>query len=471
MRINMRKKFISVLTAVLIVFAALTPEPFGNRAKADDFGDCAYEYLQYIDQNFQQRWAGSESGQRMRQWLTDVVTSFGYSVETMDVMGDSPYGWGAYSGVNLIFTKQGTSSEEMVICAHYDSVSTNGCEDNGTGTAVLLELAQRFAGVQTPYSIRFILFDCEEPGLIGSNCYCSNRDLSNVFCCFNMDSIGAGDYLYAYGGQYVDGQLVRDWALNQTLAVASKKGIDLKTLPMSYQGSNLQPPTNIGGSDQTGFANHNIPYVYLASSYWSDAEANGLQQTADPSIPNGKIMHVAEYDNFAFLTEHFGDRMKVHMGQVSSIMTDVIMKMQKDYNPGSPFLTPSPTETPTETPTLTPTVTPTETPTETPTVTPTDEPSGSSEAPTSESTETGTVSDTPVPTSEPTSGQSSSASGEGTNEITPSMGETVITATPAPPKSEQQKELEKKSTKIAILCLCASIGCVVLVFVRNRIKK
>ena len=54
--------------------------------------------------------------------------------------------------------------EIVVVGAHYDSVSgCPGANDNGTGVAAVLELAQRLSGRPQPRTIRFVAFVNEEP--------------------------------------------------------------------------------------------------------------------------------------------------------------------------------------------------------------------------------------------------------------------------------------------------------------------
>lgn len=319
-------KFRRVLSVLCIVclLCGLLPAPV---AHADNYGDAAASWLNYIDANFPNRWSMTESNTRMRNWLVSTITAMGYTPQLLYCEGDSPLGWGWREGYNIEFRKPGASSQEIVVCAHYDGTETNAAEDNGTGVSVLLELAQRFLNMDTPYSIRFLLFDIEEYAYVGSTYYVAHQDVSNVICCINLDSIGIGDSLYGYSGDYEGDTLVRAWPLEQALATASYLGLDLKTLPENYQGDNCRPPAKTTGSDQTPFNAAGIPYLYLATAYWTDAPANGLQQTAEPSIPDGKIMHVTEYDNLAFLTSHFGNRIYTHMSQTSQLVTYLLLYM------------------------------------------------------------------------------------------------------------------------------------------------
>ena len=317
------RRILSVLCLVCLL-CGLTPAP---AARADNYGDAAASWLNYIDASFPNRWSMTESNTHMRNWLVSTITAMGYTPQLLYCEGDSPLGWGWREGYNIEFRKPGASSQEIVVCAHYDGTETNAAEDNGTGVSVLLELAQRFLNMDTPYSIRFLLFDIEEYAYVGSTYYVAHQDVSNVICCINLDSIGIGDSLYGYSGDYEGDTLVRAWPLEQALATASYLGLDLKTLPENYQGDNCRPPAKTTGSDQTPFNAAGIPYLYLATAYWTDAPANGLQQTADPSIPDGKIMHVTEYDNLAFLTSHFGNRIYAHMSQTSQLVTYLLLYM------------------------------------------------------------------------------------------------------------------------------------------------
>ena len=65
---------------------------------------------------------------------------------------------------NIEAEVRGTSSEIVLIGAHYDSVfGCPGANDNGSGVAALLALARRFAGKSSTHALRFVAFVNEEP--------------------------------------------------------------------------------------------------------------------------------------------------------------------------------------------------------------------------------------------------------------------------------------------------------------------
>ena len=76
---------------------------------------------------------------------------------------------------NLILQIESNSVKKrspLIIGAHYDTVAgCVGADDNGSGVAVLLELAAYFSANPIKYPIQLIAFDMEEYGLLGSAAY------------------------------------------------------------------------------------------------------------------------------------------------------------------------------------------------------------------------------------------------------------------------------------------------------------
>jgi Zn-dependent M28 family amino/carboxypeptidase len=70
-----------------------------------------------------------------------------------------------------------------------------GADDNGSGTAALLEVAQAMARAGPRRSVYFCAFAAEEDGLLGSAAFCEDPPLpaSSMVAMVNMDMIGVGD--------------------------------------------------------------------------------------------------------------------------------------------------------------------------------------------------------------------------------------------------------------------------------------
>jgi hypothetical protein len=91
-------------------------------------------------------------------------------------------------------------NETVLVCAHYDHLGAHegkifrGANDNGSGTAAVLELVRLFtrSGVQPRRSIVFACFGSEEQGLLGSRYYAMNplRALAGTVA-VNLDMIAS----------------------------------------------------------------------------------------------------------------------------------------------------------------------------------------------------------------------------------------------------------------------------------------
>ncbi len=72
---------------------------------------------------------------------------------------------------NLIVEITGTKApnEVLILTAHFDAVpGTPGADDDGTGTVAILEIARVLKGFKPERTIRLVLFNLEEVGLLGS---------------------------------------------------------------------------------------------------------------------------------------------------------------------------------------------------------------------------------------------------------------------------------------------------------------
>ena len=69
-------------------------------------------------------------------------------------------------------TARGDNENVIVVGAHLDSVEDGpGINDNGSGSATILEIAEQMAKVKPRNQVRFIWFSAEESGLLGSEYY------------------------------------------------------------------------------------------------------------------------------------------------------------------------------------------------------------------------------------------------------------------------------------------------------------
>ncbi len=108
-----------------------------------------------------------------------------------------------YTSQNVFGMIEGTKMKDsfVVFTAHYDHLGTMGkksyfpgANDNASGVAMMLCLAQYFVKNPQPYSLVFIGFSGEEIGLIGSEYFVKNPliEIENIRFLINIDLMGNG---------------------------------------------------------------------------------------------------------------------------------------------------------------------------------------------------------------------------------------------------------------------------------------
>ncbi len=102
--------------------------------------------------------------------------------------------------VNVIAEKKGVNDDNVVMAgAHLDSVQDGpGINDNGSGSAALLETALMMANVKPQNTIRFAWWGAEEDGLLGSQAYVdglSDAEVDRIAMYMNYDMVGSPNYV------------------------------------------------------------------------------------------------------------------------------------------------------------------------------------------------------------------------------------------------------------------------------------
>ncbi|WP_315097111.1 M20/M25/M40 family metallo-hydrolase [uncultured Cellulomonas sp.] len=100
-------------------------------------------------------------------------------------------------------TRQGRDDNVVMLGAHLDSVEEGpGINDNGTGSATILEVAVRLAKTHTRHhnTVRFAWWGAEELGLEGSTAYVEELatqegELDRIATYLNFDMVGSPNYI------------------------------------------------------------------------------------------------------------------------------------------------------------------------------------------------------------------------------------------------------------------------------------
>ena len=136
---------------------------------------------------------------------------------------------------------------------HYDTVpNVPGANDNGSGTALVVEMARAFAGSRAGAGICYAAFGAEEAsamggGLLGSRVFVAELEAAgeaeNARAMLNLDVAAAGNQIILVGDRVL---------VTQAAAIAAARGIEARAGSLPF-GS---------GSDHLNFAQAGIPVLF-----------------------------------------------------------------------------------------------------------------------------------------------------------------------------------------------------------------
>jgi len=125
--------------------------------------------------------------QKSRNYLTEQLNMHLPVTELKSVVPQ-------YTCINYESNQWGTEKpgKIQIVDAHYDSFGQSpGADDNGSGTAGVLEILRVLSKYAAKKTVRYLLFDLEEQGLVGSNIYVNNQmnKKDSVEAVFNFEMI------------------------------------------------------------------------------------------------------------------------------------------------------------------------------------------------------------------------------------------------------------------------------------------
>lgn len=180
---------------------------------------------------------------------------------------------GMATGRNVIGYIDNQADKTVIIGAHFDHLGMggqgslfrgeepaihNGADDNASGVAVMLQLAQRLKALENPQSnFLFIGFSGEEKGLLGSNYFAKNPtiDMEKVNLMINMDMVG---------------RLNEEKAL-AVHGVGTSPSFKQMLFANNTQGFKIaEHESGIGPSDHTSFYLNDLPVLHFFTGQHED---------------------------------------------------------------------------------------------------------------------------------------------------------------------------------------------------------
>ena len=190
--------------------------------------------------DFGTRFIGTDSNAAAARWLDDRLERLGYSEvrlepfearvdRTVRLVGSDPampvrFFFDRVEQWNVVAVKPGVlfPHRQVVLGAHYDSVALDrmpddqtpapGADDNGSGSAAVLEVARILQGVDLDATVVVVFFGAEELGLNGSRAYAQEARAGGdeIVLMLALDAIGTRSVYHPEGfaidtiGPYLD---------------------------------------------------------------------------------------------------------------------------------------------------------------------------------------------------------------------------------------------------------------------------
>ncbi|GAB4146303.1 MAG: hypothetical protein Tsb009_18940 [Planctomycetaceae bacterium] len=223
---------------------------------------------------FEGREAGSRGGRAAGVYLVERLKKLGVRPAGVDRSFYQEFGNG-YRNVLAMFPGRDPrlKDEVILLCAHYDHVGYgtrqnslgaigyihNGADDNGSGTAGLLEIVEAFAKLERRPSrtILFAFWDAEEKGLLGSRHWIRRPTvpLGHLKLAINIDMIGR----------------MRE---NRVIVVGSRSAVGWRRIVAEQNGEaklHLEFPWTLKrNSDHYPFIENGIPAIMLHTGKHED---------------------------------------------------------------------------------------------------------------------------------------------------------------------------------------------------------
>jgi Peptidase family M28 len=159
-----------------------------------------------------------------------------------------------------------------------DSIQ-NGADDDGSGTVVLLEIAERFSTEHPRRSIIFVSHTGEEAGLLGSKWYTDHPTipLDSIAAAFNMDMVGRGRVTDVQFGGPNSVQTLGSRRESTQFGDIIDSVNAISPEPMAVDKTwdvKANPLNRFCRSDQVNYVHHEVPVTYFSTGYTRDYHQN-----------------------------------------------------------------------------------------------------------------------------------------------------------------------------------------------------
>lgn len=233
--------------------------------------------------------SGSPANAKVRDWLIAELRLAGLEVQTQSTFAvRQSVKWPGILAApvdNIIAVLPGTdrTTPAVALMAHYDAVPYSfGASDDGAGTAVALDTAQRMAsGPKPKRDVVFLFTDAEELGLLGATAFFRDHPLAkHIGIVVNVEARGSAGRATMFQTSPGNAALIRLWAANAPNPSGSSLTDAIYKL--------LPNDTDLSVSLDAGVAGINSAFVGGQFDYHNPTDSAA-------SIDQGSLQHLGEF--------------------------------------------------------------------------------------------------------------------------------------------------------------------------------
>ncbi len=151
----------------------------------------------------------------------------------------------------------------------------NGADDDGSGTVVLLEIAEQFVREKPARSILFVSHQGEEAGMLGSRWFTDHPTvpLASIVAAHNMDMLGKGRVDQVKFGGPSSVQTLGSRRLSREFGdiIDSVNAVRSEVMAIDKSWDVTANPMNrFCRSDQVNYVRKDVPVTYFSTGYAQD---------------------------------------------------------------------------------------------------------------------------------------------------------------------------------------------------------
>ena len=278
--------------------------------------------MAYVEQleGYGTRYMTSSQYDAAADWADTMMASYGLATEqqTFFYSGDSMS--------NVIGEIVGTENPDKIyiICGHLDSFSGNpaiapGADDNGSGSASVLEAARVMSSYTFRNTVRFVLFAAEEAWMIGSEYYVNDayQQGDDIQGAINLDMV-------LYAPNSIDSVFIPYDTNSEFLAIAAGEHFE------KYSSSIYPRVTYDPGapSDHASFWQYGYPAIEVA-----EASAEEIWGGYNPHYHQASDLLINYMPSFPYGT----DMIRASIGLLATL-ADPICQSSIEDSPSEPML-------------------------------------------------------------------------------------------------------------------------------------